>query len=288
MIIPKSIQQTISDQLNCSVKNFSPLAGGCINTGGKLSTSVGNFFLKWNKVDLYPTMLKAEADGLAILQETNSVRVPTGVKVFEIAMWQFILMEFVESSPPSKPYWEELGRLMAKLHKSTTVFFGLDHDNYIGSLPQKNKWTKTWTDFFIEHRLEPQLKILRDANQADSTFLKRAESLYPKLSELMPEEVPALLHGDLWSGNVLADKASLPCVFDPAIYYGHREAEIAFTHLFGGFDNSFYESYNDHFPLESGFEERIQLYNLYPLLVHANIFGQNYMSNANSILLKYV
>ena len=285
--IPFSIQQSIAEKLNFKIISFSSIAGGCINHGGKLSTNAGDFFLKWNDASRYPGMFEAEKKGLNILRETNTVHVPDVFLNSEIESWQFIVMEFVNSRTPSKGYWEKLGTGLAALHKHSSSYFGLDHDNYIGSLKQRNTCTKKWIEFFIQHRLSPQLKMLRDSNRVDENFISTAEKIYPKLSNLIPEEPSALLHGDLWSGNVIINSKGAPSIIDPAVYYGHREAEIAFTRLFGGFEKSFYEAYGHHFPLTAAFEQRIGLYNLYPLLVHANIFGQNYLSRVRSIIAKY-
>lgn len=291
--IPISLQHRIIEyfQLNgndeVSLIDFSYAPGGCINQGGKLTTSKGILFLKWNDLKSYPGMFEAEAEGLAILSKTKTLRVPDVVTTGEAGNFQFILMEFLVAEKQHESYWTELGIKLAGLHKNSNNSFGLDHDNYIGSLPQLNTRVPTWVEFFTNYRLSPQVERLRNSTRIDRQFVRRLETLYLKLGEIVPEEMPSLLHGDLWSGNVIAGPKGAAYAIDPAIYYGHREAELAFTKLFGGFEISFYEAYEDHFQLQPGFEQRYEVYNLYPLLVHANLFGQSYLGQVQAILSKY-
>jgi len=266
------------------LKDFSMASGGCINSGGKLTTSAGDFFLKWNSSQKFPNMFQTEARGLAILESSKTIRVPQVIGTSANGSFQFILLEFIESSRLSTTYWKQLGKNLAALHQVTSEFAGLDHSNYIGSLPQINTQRKSWIEFFIANRLEPQLKLL---TSADRTLVKSFESLFKKLHNLLVEEPHSLLHGDLWSGNLITTSSGDPCLIDPAVYFGNREAEISFTLLFSGFDEEFYETYNEAFPLQHGFRERVSIYNLYPLLVHANLFGGGYLSRVKSILKRW-
>jgi fructosamine-3-kinase len=163
----------------------------------------------------------------------------------------------------------------------------LDHDNYIGSLRQFNKYQSTWTEFFIEQRLNIQLKLAFDNGLAKSDWTKQFESLYKKLSSLLPEETPSLLHGDLWSGNLITDEHGGPCLIDPAVYYGNREADLAMTKLFGGFADEFYSVYEANSRIAPGYNDRLDLYNLYPLLVHVNLFGSSYIPSVDAILRRF-
>jgi fructosamine-3-kinase len=174
------------------------------------------------------------------------------------------------------------------MHRQTNDKFGLDHDNYIGSLNQSNKFHSTWAEFFIEERLMPQLKIAFDNKIIQRSFTRLADQLFPRLHNLCPVERPALLHGDLWSGNFMPTQDGSPCIYDPAVYYGHREMDIAMTKLFGGFDDNFYDAYNENFPLEKEWLKRVDLCNLYPLLVHVNLFGGSYIRQAETTLKQYV
>ena len=163
----------------------------------------------------------------------------------------------------------------------------MDHSNYIGRLPQRNAFEETWVDFFIEHRLEVQLGLAIYNGHVDSFYADRFRSIYAVLPDEFPDERPCLLHGDLWSGNVMIGPKGEPVILDPAVFYGHREAELAFTRMFGGFDPYFYSAYNEATPLEVGFESRIDLYNLYPLLVHVNLFGTSYLSGVERTLKRF-
>ena len=152
---------------------------------------------------------------------------------------------------------------------------------------QQNNSHTNWTDFFIQERLQIQIKLARDHHQIESTTISKFEKLYHRLDDIFPKEQPALLHGDLWSGNFMVDEKGAPVIMDPAVYYGHREMDIAMTKLFGGFDNQFYDAYNAHFQLEKGWKSRIDICNLYPLLVHVNLFGGSYLQQVKNIITKF-
>jgi protein-ribulosamine 3-kinase len=283
-MVPSSIKERVSEVLKIQLKNLSSVSGGCINHGGKLQTSGGNFFIKWNDGNRYPKMFEAEAKGLKLLKSTTSLHIPDVVLVDEAGSFQFLVLEWIESATLTKKFWNIFGEQLAALHQNSHALFGLDHDNYIGSLPQKNTQTKSWVEFFISQRLQPQLELLN----GDAALQKKFDALYKKLPQLLPSEKPSLLHGDLWSGNLIADNQGLPSLIDPAVYFGNREAELAFTQLFGGFDQSFYESYENVFPLVAGYDERVDVYNLYPLLVHANLFGGSYLLQMRGIVARFV
>ncbi|HOI32255.1 MAG TPA: fructosamine kinase family protein, partial [Bacteroidales bacterium] len=236
----------------------------------------------------YPRMFELEAKGLNLLMNNNKIRVPSVIGTGEAGQTSFILLEHIETGFPDNNFWETFGEELAHLHRETNETFGLDHDNYIGSLPQSNAPTTDWSDFFIAHRLKPQLKLAAAKNLLNSKILNDFEKLFYRLAELFPREVPALLHGDLWSGNFLCDSNQKPVLIDPAVYYGHREMDLAMSKLFGGFSPRFYESYHSAFPHEAGWQERVDLCNLYPLLVHVNLFGGGYVGQLQSSLNRFV
>jgi len=271
------------------VHSFSAASGGCINPGGCLKTSVGDFFLKWNDSKKFPEMFIAEANGLQLLASTQSICIPEIIGHHQGLAYQLLLLKFIDAkSSPSKQFWATLGHQLAGLHRKSNPLFGLDHQNYIGSLKQYNSFKESWIDFFIEERINRQLKLVIDSGMADGALLRRFEKLYVLLPVIFPAENPSLLHGDLWSGNVLVNENGNPCLIDPAVYYGNREAELAYTHLFGGFEANFYSAYQERSPLHPGFTRRIDLYNIYPLLVHANLFGGSYLKQVISIVNSFV
>jgi protein-ribulosamine 3-kinase len=286
-VIPAEIARSLSEVSGLSILDFSFTSGGCINHGGKLKTSTGTFFLKWNDALKFPGMFAAEAKGLALLDDAKVIRVPKVIAQGHTGSKQYILLEYIDAVRQHAEYWSNLGRSLAALHKVSSRAFGLHHDNYIGSLHQNNEWHPRWLNFFIEQRLNAQLKLAIHSKLADASLAKQFENLYKKLPEIIPNEKPALLHGDLWNGNLITDENGQPCLIDPAVYYGHREAELAFTQLFGGFDREFYHAYEESFPLQPGFSQRAELYNLYPLLVHANLFGASYIAQVKTVLRRY-
>lgn len=287
-LIPQSILNNVVEFFRSrfdslvNIDQIFPVSGGSINYTFRLKTTKGNFFIKWNDSRLYPLMLEAEAEGLTILRQAKSIEIPEVLLVHTDEKYSFILLEWIESGKRKNNFFEDFGFKLSHLHSHTQENFGLDKNNYIGSLRQNNHFHSSWSDFFILERLEPQLKSAHPV--LDSLVLKKFNNLFKKLPELFPGEKPALLHGDLWNGNYLTGKTGEACLIDPAVYYGHREMDIAMTRLFGGFDSDFYESYNTHFPLEKGWQERMDICNLYPLLLHVNLFGSGYTNQVKSIL----
>lgn len=281
----KAIEETIADVTgDCHVVDCSHISGGCINDAKKLRTTAGDFFVKVNSAVRYPAMFKAEAKGLELLKSANEIYVPEVIGIGEYGGQQFLVTEFVESAVIAPNFWSDFGTSLARLHKHSNSVFGLDEDNYIGSLPQSNKKFNNWADFFIESRLAPQLKLARDKGLVGDKLTTHFESLYKRLDEIFPKEPPALLHGDLWSGNFMVSGEGRACIIDPAVYYGHREMDIAMTRLFGGFGAELYTAYNQEYPMEKGWEARLDICNLYPLLVHVNLFGGGYVSQVSSIV----
>ena len=284
-MIPSEIKRRIITQLGnalnttITVNGESSIVGGCINNTIKINTNKGDFFVKWN-TNSKANMFQSEYNGLKVLKDTNTIRIPN-VLCFDD---DFLILEFIPPSNPNNAFWEVFGQKLALMHKQTHSKFGLDFDNYIGSLYQDNTQNKNWTEFFIQNRLQAQLSI----GNFSGTLLSDFDKLFQKLPNLFPNEKPALLHGDLWSGNFLAKNGDTPMLIDPAIYYGNREMDIAMSKLFGGFNSDFYFAYNESRPLENGWEERIQICNLYPLLIHVNLFGGAYINQVKNILSYYV
>ena len=259
------------------------VGGGSINAAYKLETDSGIFFLKENKGN-FPGMFEAEAKGLKILREGNSFVVPDVIFCKSENGNSFLILEWLEKGIQDS--WLDAGKKLGRLHKNFSGTFGLNHDNYIGSLSQSNRQHHSWEDFFSQERILPQIKLAADAGKINSAICNSAERFCKNISEIFPEEKPSLLHGDLWSGNFFFSESG-PAIFDPAIYYGHREMDLAMTKLFGGFDAEFYSGYEEEFPLEKNWKQRTDFCNLYPLLVHVNLFGRGYVNDVKSILGKF-
>lgn len=279
-IIKKHLSPTI--QLN----TISSVSGGCINTAYKVETDQGSFFLKWNKEEL-DNMFQSEDRGLSILKERSPIKIPETLGQGIVDHKSYLLTEWIETGHPSSKFWENFSINLASQHKKTTSEFGLDHDNYIGRLHQSNTQHSNWHEFFIDERLAPQLDLASSNNLVSKRTQEQFEVLFTKLKDLIPNEQPSLLHGDLWSGNFKVCESGEVAIFDPSVHYGHRETELAFTQLFGGFSTQFYHSYHEEYPLEPSFDNRIDIHNLYPLLVHVNLFGSSYLSGIVDTLNRF-
>ncbi len=288
--LAEQIGQKLSDHLgvHVEVEQSTGVGGGSINDAWRIDTNEGRFFLKTNSADRHPSMFEAEADGLARLRSTGTVHIPEVIGSGEDQDTTWLLLEWIETSSTTPDHWIDLGNSLAGLHRVTADRFGLERDNYIGSLIQRNEQHSEWAEFFIQQRLEPLVKMARENRRIEAGMAFRFERLYPRLGSLFPKEAPALLHGDLWSGNFLSGSDGKAWIFDPAVYFGHREMDLAMTRLFGGFDPLYYETYDREFPLEKGWQERVDLCNLYPLLVHVNLFGGNYVQQVEAILKRFV
>jgi fructosamine-3-kinase len=270
-----------------AIEQIHPVSGGSINNAVRFIAHQKKYFLKWNNATHYPGMFESEAKGLRLLRKSNTLFIPEILHSGMAGEYSFLLMEFLESGRPGNNFWETFGIQVARMHRNTNTEFGLDHDNYIGSLKQSNKQHKSWNQFFLAERIEPQLKLVVDNNILLEDAIKRMDKIANIIEGIFPLEEPSLLHGDLWRGNFMIAHHGQPCLIDPAVYYGHREMDLSMTKLFGGFDPEFYEAYYSEFPLESGFEKRIDLYNLYPLLVHVNLFGGSYLQQVKNILSRF-
>lgn len=265
-----------------------PVSGGSINEAYCLHTNAGLYMLKLNSRAAYPGMFAREDEGLKAIADTRTIAVPDVILQSEFEDQSFLLMEWIAGRRPTDKAFEQLGHQLAEMHRHTNETFGFGHDNYIGSLKQNNKTHYTWAEFFVMERLQPMLKAAVQNKMFNKSDVQLFEKLFNRLTELFDEERPSFLHGDLWGGNYLINNDEKPYLIDPAVYYGHREADIAMTALFGGFSDVFYHAYLETFPLQSGWRKRLDLWNLYPLLVHVNLFGGSYVSQVRGVLEKYI
>ncbi len=264
------------------------ISGGSINRTFAVFTLKEKFFLKINSASKFPQLFQKEERGLGLLKKSMNLHLPEVLLNGEYGDTSFLLMELILFEKQSNLFWENFGIGLAKLHQVYGEKFGLNENNYIGSLEQLNSYKKDWASFFIENRLEHQANLAFDKGLIDSELITQLERLYQKVESIFPVELPSLLHGDLWSGNFIVGSDGQAVLIDPAVYYGNREMDIAMTHLFGGFDKRFIKAYNSCNPLKADWEKRIEVCNIYPLLVHVNLFGQAYVSRLKSVLKKLV
>ena len=291
-MIPNALRAALTHALTIagdasSIQSVDPAEGGDINQAACVVTGRRRYFVKWNPRPL-PRLFEVEARGLRLLKSAQAVRVPEVVAVIDQP--PALVLEWIDSRGAKSGAAEMLGRQLAHQHRALGPAYGLDHDNYIGANEQPNQPAASWIEFFRDQRLGFQLELARRRSHFDARRAARLERLMSRLDEWIGESAgaPSLLHGDLWGGNFIAGPNGEPVLIDPAVYYGDREAEIAFTELFGGFGSSFYAAYGEAWPLAPGYADRRDLYNLYHLLNHLNLFGEGYGSSVDAILRRYV
>ncbi len=289
MLKSNSISEAISALFGPSVTvaDRQRVSGGDINRAYRLELSNGEcVFLKCNRPDLL-AMFTAEAEGLKALRATGTIGVPEPLAVGTDGTEAFLIMEHLTPAPRRADYWEAFGRELAMLHRAKCeTSFGFPKDNYIGSTPQQNTPMDSWAAFFRECRLIPQMKLAW--RLLDERSRRNLTHITARLDALLPEpSFLSLIHGDLWSGNAVCGPDGKAWIIDPAAYVGHFEAELAMTELFGGFPARFYQSYNEINPINNGYSTRRDLYNLYHLLNHLNLFGLPYLAEVKAVADHY-
>lgn len=281
--LPPAVRGAVESQVGAAVQGVSRLSGGDISSVYRVDCSGGNSFVvkARHEAGEYPALYFAEAQGLHLLGQAGSLVVPQVLGYGVVGGWAYLTLSFLPPAPESPELQEALGRGLAELHRQSAAQFGGTPDNYMGSLPQRNPAASTAAEFFWSARLEPQLKAAeRWLSQAD---LRGFEVLRERLPALIPLEVPALVHGDLWSGNALYSALG-PALIDPAVSFSHREVDLSLMRLFGGFHERVFAAYQEAFPLAEGWQERVSLWNLYPLLAHVNMFGEGYVGRTRAAL----
>ena len=273
----------ITSKHSYTLENFLPLAGGDSNEVYLLKCTQRELVIKLNVAAHFPSMFAAEANGLQLLKNSKSFRIPEVVAFGALNNKSYLLLEYIPTSQDSRVFCTQFAEQLSLLHQTTAAQFGLDHDNFIGSLPQYNTQNKTASEFFILQRLEPQFKLAYN-NGFKFTAL---DILYKNISEIIPDEPPSLIHGDLWNGNYLLSQTQEAILIDPAVAFAPREMDLAMMRLFGGFPENIFSIYNEIFPLEANYKSRISLFQLYYLLVHLNLFGKIYQSQVVNILKMY-
>jgi len=273
--------------LNEPIVKSCSLGGGCIAHTRYLLTQSGRELVV--KKNSCPKMTIKEANGLNELRKARAIKVPEVVYVDE----NLLLLEFIRSSNRTDSFFADFGCQLAKMHRFSSKYYGFYEDNFIGGTPQINKAQaeekQNWVTFYFNKRLLYQYQLAEKNGFVDNDF----RSLFFNIESCLPqilsgsEEDPSLLHGDLWGGNYMVAKEGVPVLIDPAVYYGHREAELAMTRLFGGFDHQFYDAYNDQWPLKPGYKVREAVYTLYHVLNHLNLFGISYKHQAMALMHQY-
>lgn len=259
-----------------TLEKVTPVTGGSINHCCILSLSGGKtIFVKTHRRDTIRGMYVAEYQALGLLAQPAVLNVPLALFYDN----DVLVLEAFQTGLPAHDWQEQMGRGLAQLHQATQQeVFGFDMDNYLGTTPQVNTWENDWLVFWRDQRLKFQLDIFKEKTTSDDPLLKAGYSMLMKLDDILAsdKEPGVLLHGDLWSGNAAANEKGEPVIFDPASYYGHREAEFGMMRLFGGFGPACEAAYQEVWPFQSGFDRRIDVYRLYHQLNHLNLFGSSY------------
>ena len=289
MISEEKIKTRFEEKLGNKILKITSLSGGCISDAYKITTKDNsNFLLKYNP-SVSTDMFLKEANGLMELSKSGTIRIPE-VLGFDK---DYILLEYITTGHKKKNFFENFGMNFAKMHKFTAENFGFYEDNYIGSNTQKNIPNETekkdWASFYFNKRILFQLQLAEKLGNSTEELRSRISKLEEKITTIISSnEKPSLLHGDLWGGNYMIDENGQAVLIDPAVYYGNREADLGMTKLFGGFSSEFYSAYNQEFPLEDGYEYRENIYKLYHVLNHLNLFGGGYYSQALSLIKFYI
>ncbi len=285
---PAQFAELVAELLRVRVTRLVALSGGNINTAHRVELADGTrVFAKHNR-HAPPGLFAAEARGLEWLRETNTVLVPRVLSVTQEPI-QLLLLEYFEPASPTVGDWERFGRQLAEMHRFGARTYGDLPHNFIGTLSQDNTTHETWFQFWVHRRLEPQVRSAIDAGKIPRAWLRRFEQLFEAtLHVLVEPEFPERIHGDLWSGNVLTSERGI-AVIDPAAYGGHGEVDLAMMRLFGGFDARTFAAYAEvRGSCAPGLSERLRLYQLYPLLVHVNLFGGSYVGAVRAVLDEFV
>lgn len=293
MMLAPSLQQAIQQKVNAYFglqgdMTMASVGGGSINQTYRLRACHHTVFCKINSASKFPHLFQTESRGLTLIKEQGLVKTPEVIACFETGGHQVLLLEWIHSGERTEGFWRTFGAQLARLHQVSCNYFGLDEDNYMGNVPQCNQPATSWIDFFREKRLHPLLDKCTEGQLLHAKHRRQFDKLYKRLPQIFDaKQKPALVHGDLWSGNYMCSHASEPVLIDPAVYFGHPSVDLSMTTLFGGFRSAFYEAYNYHCPFPPNHQEQWQVCNLYPLLIHLYLFGTTYLSRIEQTLQKF-
>jgi len=279
-----NLQSQIEALLDKRALKFCSASGGSIAQSFIVTLEDDSKCFVKTMLDKNSQVLKSEALGLNELSKTKAIQVPTPLACDK----HVLILPFVESGRPNKAFWYRFGQQLAELHRYPAGEYGFSEDNFIGATPQQNTPHSLWSEFFWQQRLCFQFRLLESKGMVSPELQQGFATLESRIGDLVGEpEGPSLLHGDLWNGNYLCSSKGDPVLIDPAIYYGDRETDLAMSRLFGGFAPEFYQAYEEAYPLRNGAEDRVDLYNLYHILNHINLFGLSYYEQALNLLKKY-
>lgn len=273
--------------LNLKIKQIKPLSGGDISAVFKIETTTDSYVLKLNELKK-SEIFDAEAFGLRLLTKAGIFRVPKVVQNGNIEQKAFLLIEFISEGNANEFTQQNFGEKLAEQHQISQKSFGLEFNNFIGSLPQSNLGHCLWERFFWHERIKPQLEMAIEKGFMNIKILEQENKFLQLFKNVFNPHPPALLHGDLWSGNYLIDESGNAVLIDPAVYYGHPMMDIGMTKLFGGFGKDFYDAYFQNSSISGDVKTQIELAQLYYLLVHLNLFGKSYLKSVNQILRLYL
>lgn len=283
MTWPEEAQAALEALGRGPIRRWRGLSGGSINTVVQVSFTAGAPVVLKYKADAPADFFVREASGLALLADGDGPPVPD-VIAFGAT---YLLLADVPEADPGPHAWQHFGHALAALHARCATHFGLTCDNYIGLSPQDNTLTEDGHEFYARRRLLPQAEAAHTRGLLRAEHRRQLDRLVDRLPDLIPWQPASLLHGDLWSGNVIAGPGGRLWMLDPAVYYGWAEAELAMTLLFGSFPQRFYRTYAEAHPLTPGWRERMPIYNLYHLLNHLNLFGASYLPGVEQVLLRF-
>jgi fructosamine-3-kinase len=269
------------------VQEFKPVAGGDISKAYHLSTSFGRYFVKILEASEAFDIFLLEKLSLEMIADTGTIKTPEIHFVDRLRNLSFLVMDFIESKTPNQKDYQQLGAQLAQMHQVRQTSYGWEQDNFIGTLQQSNKLHDEWPGFYVQERLQPQIQLAHSKRLLSSSDVPIIEQLHQTCKTHLQPAYPSLIHGDLWGGNFLIDTDSTPYLIDPATYFGHHYVDIAMSQLFGGFDVSFYAAYYEESIYPPISQEQKDLYQLYYLLVHLNLFGTSYHASVQRIIQKY-
>jgi len=281
------IIKKLESTLQKNVQIIELISGGDSSFSFELDIEGDKFFFKSLGHENALNNYNQEHFSLDKLRNTEIIAIPKVESIIIDQESAGLLLEWIERKIPNQEELELFGTQIARLHKTNHENYGWPQDNYISILDQHNDWTETWTSFYIEQRITPLLEKGIDSNLFPKSLAKQLSTIAKHVELEVPNEQPSLIHGDLWGGNFIISKDGTPYLIDPSCYYGHREMDIAMSLLFGSFGRHFYSAYQNEYPLQPGFEERLPLLQLYPLMVHAILFKGHYIDSVKNVFKKY-